>query len=102
MSKDIIIYPSGDTTNSNPFIRFSGGNVMNYIMEITDDGYIDLSVEENIVTSGLTFYVDAGNYESYSGGTQWWVEYEENEEYFKNYYETEEDADNFYDTIINN
>jgi len=35
-------------------------------------------------------------------GTRWWVEYEENEEYFKNYYETEEDADNFYDTIINN
>jgi hypothetical protein len=72
MSKDIIIYPSGDTTNTNPFIRFSGGSDMNYIMEITDDGYVDLSVEENIVTSGLTFYVDAGNYDSYSGGTTWY------------------------------
>lgn len=72
MSKDIIIFPSGDTTNSNPFIRFSGGTDMNYIMEITDDGYVDLSVEENIVTSGLTLYLDAGNYESYSGGTTWY------------------------------
>lgn len=72
MSKDIIIYPSGDTANSNPFIRFSGGSDMNYIMEITDDGYIDLSVEENIVTSGLTLYLDAGNYDSYSGGTTWY------------------------------
>lgn len=72
MAKDIIIYPSGDTTNSNPFIRFSGGSDLNYIMEMTSDGYLDLSIEENIVTSGLTFYVDAGNYDSYSGGTTWY------------------------------
>jgi len=72
MAKDIIIYPSGDTTNSNPFIRYSGGSDVNYIMEMTSDGYLDLSIEENIVTSGLTFYVDAGNYESYSGGTTWY------------------------------
>ena len=72
MSKDIIIYPSGDTTNTNPFVRFSGSSDMNYIMEITDDGYIDLSVEENIVTDGMVFYVDAGNYDSYSGGTTWY------------------------------
>lgn len=72
MAKDIIIYPSGDTTNSNPFIRFSGGSDVNYIMEMTSDGYLDLSIEENIVTSGLTLYLDAGNYESYSGGTTWY------------------------------
>jgi len=72
MAKDIIIYPSGDTTNSNPFIRFSGGSDVNYIMEMTSDGYLDLSIEENIVTSGLTLYLDAGNYDSYSGGTTWY------------------------------
>jgi len=72
MAKDIIIYPSGDTTNSNPFIRFSGGSDLNYIMEMTSDGYLDLSIEENIVTSGLTLYLDAGNYDSYSGGTTWY------------------------------
>jgi hypothetical protein len=44
MAQDIIIYPSGTTTNTNPHIIFSGSN-SNYIMEITTDGYLDISIE---------------------------------------------------------
>lgn len=33
-------------------------------------------------------------------GTQWWVEYKENEEYFINYFDTEDQAKNFYHSIV--
>jgi hypothetical protein len=35
-------------------------------------------------------------------GSNWWVEYSENGEYYKNYYGKEEDAYNFYISIIYN
>ena len=44
--KDIIIYPSGDTNNTNPFIHFSGGSYIYYVIEMTNDGYLDLSIVE--------------------------------------------------------
>ena len=68
MSQDIIIYPSGDTSNSNPFIIFSGGNT-DYIIEMTPDGFLDISMDEHIVSYGLVMNLDAGNLNSYSGGT---------------------------------
>ena len=71
MSQDIIIYPSGDTNNTNPFILFSGSNT-NYIIEMTPDGFLDISSDDGIVSSGLIMYLDAGNSNSYSGGTTWY------------------------------
>lgn len=44
MAQDVIIYPSGTTTNTNPHVVFSGAS-SSYIIEMTTDGYIDISVE---------------------------------------------------------
>ena len=44
MAQDVIIYPSGTTTNTNPHVLFSGDN-STYIIEMTTDGYIDISHE---------------------------------------------------------
>ena len=71
MSQDIIIYPSGDTNNTNPFILFSG-NSNNYVIEMTPDGEIEISLDIPIVTSGLVMELDAMNPKSYSGGTTWY------------------------------
>lgn len=75
MAKDIIIYPSGDTTNSNPYILFSGSSDVQYMLEMTSDGYLDLSIieDDGIVTSGLTLNLDSGDAASYPGtGTTWY------------------------------
>ena len=71
MSQNIIIYPSGDTNNTNPFILFSGAGD-NYIIEMTPDGFLDFSIDDGIVSSGLIMYLDAGNSNSYDGGTTWY------------------------------
>ena len=44
MAQDVIVYPSGSTTNSNPHVIFSGAN-SSYEIEITPDGFIDISID---------------------------------------------------------
>jgi len=72
MAQNIIIYPSGTTSNSNPFIEFEGDN-SSYIIEMTTDGAIEISISIPVVVSlGLTMHLDAGNTNSYTGGTIWY------------------------------
>ena len=73
MAQDVIIYPSGTTANSNPHIEFVGDN-SSYIIEITPDGFIDISHLSGIVTSGLTMHLDAGDTQSYSGSGSVWYD----------------------------
>jgi len=70
MAQNVVIYPSGSTKNPYPHIEFSGANGY-YYWEINEDGLL-YSYQPNIPTSGLTFYLDAAAYDSYSGGTLWW------------------------------
>src|SRR6056300_626607 len=70
MAQNVVIYPSGSTKNPYPHIEFSGTNGY-YYWEINEDGLL-YSYQPNIPTSGLTFYLDAAAYDSYSGGTLWW------------------------------
>jgi len=69
MSQSVIVYPSGSTKNAYPHIEFSGTNG-SYYMEINEEAVL-YSYQPNIPTSGLTFYLDAAAYDSYSGGTLW-------------------------------
>jgi len=71
MAQNVIIYPSGTTSNSNPFIKFEGDK-SSYIIEMTTDGAIEISNLLNVVSSGLTMHLDAGDTQSYSGGTTWY------------------------------
>lgn len=70
MAQNVIVYPSGSTTNPYPHIQFSGENGY-YFIEMNEDALL-YSYQPNIPTSGLTFYLDAAAYDSYSGGTLWW------------------------------
>ena len=70
MAQNVIVYPSGSTKNPYPHIEFSGANGFYYI-EMNEEALL-YSYQPNIPTSGLTFYLDASAYDSYSGGTQWW------------------------------
>ena len=44
MAQDVIIYPSGTTTNTNPHVVFSGVN-SSYIIEMMPDGFLDISID---------------------------------------------------------
>ena len=70
MAQNVIVYPSGSTNNAFPHIQFSGENGY-YFIEMNEDALL-YSYQPNIPTSGLTFYLDAAAYDSYSGGTLWW------------------------------
>ena len=70
MAQNVIVYPSGSTINPYPHIQFSGENGY-YFIEMNEDALL-YSYQPNIPTSGLTFYLDASAYDSYSGGTLWW------------------------------
>ena len=70
MAQNVIVYPSGSTINPYPHIQFSGENGY-YFIEMNEDALL-YSYQPNIPTSGLTFYLDAAAYDSYSGGTLWW------------------------------
>jgi len=70
MAQNVVVYPSGSTKNPYPHIEFSGESGF-YYMEMNENALL-YSYQPNIPTSGLTFYLDAAAYDSYSGGTLWW------------------------------